>query len=238
MWAVIPVKNLANAKQRLAEALDPAERRRLFRCMFEDVLVTVSKARGLAGIVVVTRDGVAAEIALERGARVLRENQNRGQSAAVGHAAAVLAGEGVAGILTLPGDVPLVTEEEIAAVLDAHGGAHGGAPALTIVPARDGRGSNCMALTPPDIIPFHFGNDSFRPHLDEVRRRGIVARVLELPGLGLDIDSPADLRELLRRPGAGATRAYLETSGIAARLETLETLETSVAPALAAEVSA
>lgn len=235
MWAVIPVKDLANAKQRLAEALDPSERRRLFRCMFEDVLATVSRARRLAGVMVVTRDATAAEIARERGARVLREDQNRGQSAAVGHAAAVLADEGVAGMLTLPGDVPLVTEEEIAAVLDAHGGAHGAAPALSIVPARDGRGSNCMALTPPAVIPFHFGDDSFLPHLEEARRRGIAARVLELPGLGLDIDSPADLRELLRRPGAGAVHAYLETSGIAARLETPQT---SVAPSLAAEVSA
>ena len=235
MWAVIPVKDMANAKQRLAEVLDPSERRRLFRCMFEDVLATVSRARRLAGVMVVTRDGAAAEIAQERGARVLRDDQNRGQSAAVGHAAAVLAGEGVAGMLTLPGDVPLVTEEEIAAVLGAHGGAHGAAPALSIVPARDGRGSNCMALTPPGAIPFRFGDDSFLPHLDEARRRGITARVLELPGLGLDIDTPADLRELLRRPGAGATRAYLETSGIAVRLRSFET---SVAPVLAAEVSA
>ncbi len=230
MWAVIPVKDLANAKQRLAGVLDPSERRRLFRCMFEDVLATVSRARRLAGVMVVTRDGAAAEIAAECGARVLREDQNRGQSAAVGHAAAVLAGEGVAGMLTLPGDVPLVTEEEIAAVLNAHGGA----PALSIVPARDGRGSNCMALTPPGAIPFRFGDDSFLPHLDEARRRGIAARVLELPGLGLDIDTPADLRELLRRPGAGAAGAYLQTSGIAARLRSFET---SVAPVLAAEVS-
>ena len=234
MWAVIPVKDLANAKQRLAEVLDRSERRRLFRCMLEDVLATVSKARGLAGIVVVTRDGVAAEIARERGARVLSEDHNRGQSAAVGHAAAVLAGEGVEGILTLPGDVPLVTAEEIEAVLDAHGGAHGGAPAVSIVPTRDGRGSNCIALTPPDAISFYFGDDSFQPHLEAARQRGIAARVVELPGLGLDIDTPADLRELMRRPGAGSARAYLETSGIAARLGTSET---TVAIPLAAEVS-
>ena len=133
MWAVIPIKDLTNAKQRLAEALDPSERRRLFRCMFEDVLATVSRVRRLAGVMVVTRDSAAAEIAKARRARVLREDHNRGQSAAVGHAAAVLAGEGVASMLTLPGDVPLVTEEEIAAILDAHGAA----PALSIVPARD-----------------------------------------------------------------------------------------------------
>jgi 2-phospho-L-lactate guanylyltransferase len=138
-------------------------------------------------------------------------------------------------MLTLPGDVPLVTEEEIAVVLDAHGGAHGAAPALSIVPARDGRGSNCMALTPAGVIPFHFGDDSFLLHLEEARRCGIEVRILELPGLGLDIDTPADLRELLRRPGAGAVHAYLETSDIAARLESYETF---VAPSLAVEVSA
>ena len=109
---------------------------------------------------------------------MLSEDHNRGQSAAVGHAAAVLAGEGVEGILTLPGDVPLVTAEEIEAVLDAHGGAHGGAPAVSIVPARDGRGSNCIALTPPRRHFFLFRRRQLPAPISKRRASAALRRAL------------------------------------------------------------
>ena len=37
-WAILPVKGLDTAKQRLSDALAPDERRDLFRAMIEDVL--------------------------------------------------------------------------------------------------------------------------------------------------------------------------------------------------------
>ena len=233
MWAVIPVKDLADAKQRLASVLEPDERRRLFRAMFEDVLAAMADARRLAGVIVVTRDDEARRIAESHGARVIEEAENKGQSAAVGTAARLLAVEGAAGMVTLPGDLPLVTAAEIEAVLAAHGDA----PAMTIVPAGDRRGSNCIAVSPPDAIGFHFGDDSFRPHLREARERGIQPAVLELPGLGLDIDTADDLRVLLARPAAGRARAYLAENGIAARLASGAST-TRTAPDLAALLDA
>ena len=80
------------------------------------------------------------------------------------------------------------------------------------------RGSNCIAVTPPGLIPFSFGNDSFRPHLAAARARGVEPRILDLPGIGLDIDTPDDLRQLIARGGGTRTHAYLASSGIAARL--------------------
>jgi 2-phospho-L-lactate guanylyltransferase (CobY/MobA/RfbA family) len=44
----------------------------------------------------------------------------------------------------------------------------------------------------------------------------VEPRILRLPGLGLDIDTPDDLRELLARGAGGATGAFLAASGIAA----------------------
>lgn len=215
MWAVLPVKDLVGAKQRLASVLSPLERRNLFRAMVEDVLATLSNVAGLDGIAVVSRDPVVATLAQAYGARLIEEHENGGQTAAVTAAAARLAAEGVDGLLAVPGDVPLATPLEIVEVLARHGAA----PAMTIVPARDQQGSNCIACSPPDAIGFRFGDGSFRRHLQAARRRGISARVIHAPGLGLDIDTPADLELLLSRPGNTRAHRYLDVGGIAARLQ-------------------
>lgn len=214
MWAVLPAKDLVDAKQRLADALSPPERRLLFRTMYEDVLSVLAEVPGLDGIAVITRDEEAAAVAKSYGARIITEAENQGQTAAVEAAVATLIADGVASIMTFPGDAPLITRDEIDVVL----GAHGDAPAMTIVPAHDRRGSNCIALSPPNLIPFSFGNDSFKPHLAAARARGVEPVILDLPGIALDIDTPDDLRQLIHRPAATRTHAYLDASGIAARL--------------------
>jgi 2-phospho-L-lactate guanylyltransferase len=48
-------------------------------------------------------------------------------------------------------------------------------------------------MSPPDVVPLRFGDDSFFPHLEAARGRGIAPTVLHLPGIALDIDNPADL---------------------------------------------
>lgn len=214
MWAVLPVKNFVSANQRLAGVLTPFERRALAQAMVEDVLTTLSEVAALDGILVVSRDPKAVALSRRYGVRLMVEDGNRGQTAAVMAAAATLAAERVDGLFAVPGDVPLATAAEIDEVLARHGPA----PSMTIVPARDEQGSNCIACSPPDAISFRFGHDSFVRHLEAARLEGIVPRVVHLPGLGLDIDTPADLACLLSRPGKARAQAYLTANGIAARL--------------------
>ena len=45
IWAIVPVKNLARAKQRLAGLLDAVERQRLGLAMLEDVLKALAGAK-------------------------------------------------------------------------------------------------------------------------------------------------------------------------------------------------
>lgn len=213
VWAVIPVKPFAEAKRRLAGVLPEAARRDLARAMFADVLAAVTATPGLAGVVVVTREGEAAALARAAGALALHEDAAEGQSAAVGRAAAALEGQN-ATLLTVPGDLPLLAAEDVGTLLAAHGDACG----LTMVPARDGDGTNAMVLAPPRALPFRFGAGSFHRHLDEARRAGLPVRVLELARVGLDIDTPADLAELARRGARGRTATVLARAAIADRL--------------------
>jgi 2-phospho-L-lactate guanylyltransferase len=208
--AVVPAKDTGEAKQRLAGARPPAFRRALALAMVEDVLEALAAVAELDGIVVVTVDPAVVGIAGRYGARVLGEDASSGHTAAVAAAAGVLAREGCAGMLTLPGDVPLVTPAEIGALLAGHGAA----PAFSIVPAHDGRGSNAVVCSPPDVVPLAFGDDSFQPHLRAAEGRGLRPRVVELAGIGLDIDRAEDLERFMRRPSR--TRTWDLVAGVRA----------------------
>ena len=194
IFAVVPVKEFFGAKQRLAGFMAPEQRRALAAAMAEDVLEVLASVGGLAGIVVVTCDPLAMGLAERVGARIMTEDARAGQTSAVGAAQRALAREGRGGMLMLPGDIPLVSADEVAAVLAAHAPR----PAFTIVPAHDGRGSNAILCSPPDVVPLRFGDDSFAPHLAAARRQGIEPTVLRLRGIGMDIDNPADIARCLR----------------------------------------
>jgi 2-phospho-L-lactate guanylyltransferase len=216
VWAVVPVKELTGAKQRLSSCLSPEERRALATTMLEDVLDAVSAVRELAGVLVVTVDPVATSLATRYGARIATEGAREGHTGAVAAVARLLVREGQTGMMTLPGDIPRLSLAEIAATLTAHGAA----PAFTIVPAHDDLGSNMIVCSTPDAVPLRFGEDSFYPHLDAARERGIDPLVIRQPGIGMDIDHPVDLVAFLKMSPRVPTRTltFLEQSGIAGRL--------------------
>ena len=202
LWAVVPVKKVDRAKERLAPMLRPETRRALALAMFEDVLAALTATPGIAGLIVVTVDVAARRLAATYGARLIEAGARDGHTGAVTAAASVLAAEGRAGMLTLPGDIPLVTPAEVAGVVAAHPPA----PAFTIVPSHDERGSNAIACSPPNAVPLRFGEDSFYPHLRAAEACGIRPNVVHLPGIALDIDSPEDVVSFMRTPSL--TRAW------------------------------
>lgn len=213
IWAVIPVKDFALAKQRLAHAYSPHFRRRLARAMLCDVLIALRDAEGLAGIVVVTADPEAALLAQQYNARILFERELRGLNAAVAEAAAGLGAERRAGMMVLPGDIPSVTSSEISAFVAAHGEGR----AVSLVPAHDRCGTNALLVSPPQLMTFSYGPMSFPLHKISAEELGIEPRVHDLadfPGFGLDVDTPDEVYRLsCLRPGS-PTRQVLVEQGV------------------------
>ena len=76
---------------------------------------------------------------------------------------------------------------------------------MAIVPDRHGTGTNALVLAPPGSIRPAFGEGSRDRHVAAAREAGIPFAVEEVPSLGLDLDTPADVvaltRELASRPG-------------------------------------
>ncbi len=211
VFAAVPVKDLVNAKQRLVPALDAGERSRLAHAMLEDVLQALATA--LAGSVhVVTTDALVMEIAARYGARCLVEPGNRGHTEAVAFAQRAAHARGAARFLTIPGDVPCVTPEEIALVCAAT------SPGVAFVPSLSGFGTNAVLLAPPDAMPLKFGEPSFDNHVVAARARGLAPVIHRLPGIGLDIDAPEDLALLLERGPRTRSAALVASWGFPARL--------------------
>ena len=205
IWAVVPIKETEFAKQRLAHLFSQSFRRRLALAMCADVMRAVASVPELKAVVVVTQDPAVIGIAAQFGAQVWTEGARDGHTGAVTAAAHRLGLTGTS-MLTLPGDVPLLTPADIRQVLQAHRSGRG----FTIVPARDEQGSNAVLCSPADAVPLRFGPNSFFPHLVAARRCGLEPTVVELPAIALDLDEPSDIAEFMKIPSTTATRRLLD----------------------------
>ena len=83
IWAVVPIKELDGAKQRLAPLLTPAQRRALIEVMMSEVLEAVITTPSLAGVMVVTVDAHATALAKRLGARVVTDGARDGHTGSV-----------------------------------------------------------------------------------------------------------------------------------------------------------
>jgi 2-phospho-L-lactate guanylyltransferase len=205
--ALIPVKELATAKARLAPVLDEGARRDLALAMLRDVLEAALACRALDGAVIVSRDETVRGMARDHGTEATA--QPGGLNEALTSAAEKLRGRAER-LLVLAADLPRADPASMTAVVAANAD-------VVVVPSGDG-GTNALLL-PPGAIAFQYGRNSAARHVaaaEAARRRTLR---LELDMLALDIDTPADLERLRdlakgRQPVGRHTLAALERSGL------------------------
>lgn len=219
MWAIVPLKSLEAAKRRLAGMLSAAERRDLMLAMARDVLTALCQARQLSGILIVSRTPEADALAQTFSTERFAESPDADLPEALTQASAYLTRHfGARGVMVIPADVPLIRAAEIDDLLAGHVAMAEKRGAVTVVPDGDNLGTNCLVLSPPDVIGFVFDGKSFRPHVDAAFARGLTPRIVQSRGFALDIDTEDDLRHLLEAGQPGQTCTFLEKSGIAGRL--------------------
>ena len=210
--AVLPVKSFSRAKQRLGEAIGGREREELAAAMVADVLDALAAVHEIDDVVVVTAEPLAARAAEDAGAIVVDDPEEAGQSAAAARGVDTALVRGAGRVLLVPGDCPAIDPREVSALLGRRGG-------VVIVPDRHGSGTNALLLEPPQVMPPSFGAGSFARHAALARAAGAEVKVAELPSLGLDVDTPADLAALrtaldARPDTAARTRAVLHAATV------------------------
>src|SRR5437867_1736389 len=137
-YALVPVKDLTQAKARLSPLLSPSERHMLAAAMLEDVLKAL-QASTVERIALVTTDPHALSLASQGGFEVIDEGTGRGETGAVELAVKVCRKRGASSLAVIPGDIPLLTAADVDCVMK-HGRKHD----VVIVPSWDSRGTNAV----------------------------------------------------------------------------------------------
>ena len=178
---LIPMKAFADAKGRLAGAVDADGRADLARTMASTV---VAAAAPLPVTVVCDDDGVDAW-ARWVGAAVIRVH-GPGLNRAVEAGVAALAADGVSQVVIAHADLPRATRLDHCAATQG----------ITLVPDRNLDGTPVLSVPTDAGFRFAYGPGSYAAHVAEAERLGLPWRSLHDPDLAFDVDDPADLEGL------------------------------------------
>src|SRR5580704_6908469 len=212
---LLPVKDLRNAKQRLVGILSVEERFALAHSMLADTVRAMSGVHRADKIFVVTNYDPAMRAARENGWHILAEERQISESVSVDDASHRIESLGFTAVLRIPLDLPLIQSRDIDDLLAIDFAA----PAVVIVPSRDGTGTNAILRTPPALFPSHFGSGSFAKHCAEADSAHAQIHHRRNPRVEMDVDDESDLHALLQHDLAGThTGVFLNDSGIAQRL--------------------
>lgn len=201
LWALVPLKNLASAKTRLANALTGPERRALVMAMARDVTAALANSRAVERVILVSdipdlprRLGVPGVVShIGTGVRGLNED--------LGDAALWAGTQGATHVLIAHADLPLLTP----ALVDRFVGPAGGdglAGGLRAACCKHGTGTNLLLAPLPLPLPLVFGSGSLAHFRSIATAAGIDFEVRRDPMLAQDIDESSDyevLQGLCRR---------------------------------------
>jgi 2-phospho-L-lactate guanylyltransferase len=187
-WAIVPVKPLRRGKSRLAGILTEDERTDLNRALLQHTLQILSELKEVDEVLVVSRDPQVLTIARNYGARTVREDGQPELNTALKRATVIAQVYATRGVLVLPADLPLISREDALALVERATDP----PVVVIAPDRHGKGTNALLISPAGLIEYDFGENSFQRHCDLVKKAGARLEVVNLPSLGLDLDSPED----------------------------------------------
>jgi 2-phospho-L-lactate guanylyltransferase len=188
-WAIVPVKPLGRGKSRLAGVLTQEERLDLNSQLLTHTVDILREIPEIEHVLVVSRDQSALSLARAHGARTVQENGAPELNIALTRATMVAKSYATRGVLIIPSDLPMITKEDVYAMLDRVQEP----PVVVVAPDRKKEGTHALLVCPVGLIEYDYGPKSFERHCESARQAGARLEICELPSLALDMDLPEDL---------------------------------------------
>jgi 2-phospho-L-lactate/phosphoenolpyruvate guanylyltransferase len=190
VWAIVPVKPLSRAKSRLTGELMPDQREQLAAGLLARTVRLLVPLPQIQGVLVISRDSKALAMVRELGAQTVQESGTPELNSALLRATQVLRAWGADAALVVPADIPLLTPEDVAGVVNL--GRYNNS--VVIAPDRHEQGTNLLLVRPPGAIPYAFGPGSFAEHQRLARAANASVMVYRSEHAALDVDTSSDLQ--------------------------------------------
>jgi 2-phospho-L-lactate guanylyltransferase len=214
VWAIVPVKPFRYSKSRLAHILSADERSELTGQMLRRTLDILAAMPAIDRTLVVSRDPGVLKLARLHEAMTYEESDKQDLNMALTRAAHITAAQKADCALILPADLPFLTPEDVASVLEAASpeSCNGGNGYLSrrrgmaICSDHEGDGTNALLVCPPTGFTFQYGPGSYQRHLDEADRLGLAQCIVDAPGIRFDLDTEQDYQDYVARREHSLTR--------------------------------
>ena len=190
-FIIVPFKNYKSAKSRMRKDLSDKETEKIVENMLRHVLTEVSKSQMSDASFLITKDEEAISLAKQIGVETIEEKEQINESTSVDLATKILIRRGATSVLRIPGDLPLLTYNDIDIVFRESIETN----SCILVPSKSGKGTNAILRRPPDIIKSCFGEDSLRKHKKEFDRKQVQYKIVKNKNIELDLDCLEDLQE-------------------------------------------
>lgn len=221
IWALVPVKNFAFAKSRLASVLSTEDRHALALAMTLDVATALKRSRTVARVVMVSDIPALNRLIGMDGIKHFDTRRARGLNEDLASAASWAGAQGATHVLIVHADLPRLTPQAIDRFVTEGGDAS--ASLMRAAACKQGSGTNLLLASVPLPLPLVFGKNSLARFYRAAAATDVVVEVIHDTSLAGDIDEPDDFRALLlaytRGELAGRATADFLRAAAAAHLQ-------------------
>ena len=188
--AIIPIKRLTEGKSRLAPIFRKLQRKRIVKSVFEIVLREVLKSN-FKKVWIISNDNLikAKYGSISRVELLFDEHYDLNTTLQAKFRIAAL--QSLVPVY-LPGDLPLITSNDINNILQKSLGGRN----LTIIPDRKWKGTNCLVVPKhlvEDFVPL-LGKLSYYSHLSQAKLNSWPITTFEVFSVSNDLDTVEDLK--------------------------------------------
>lgn len=213
--ALVPLNALDAVKSRLRPGLDDGNRRALVLWLAHRVCDALSDSGVIDRIGIVSPDPLALAPFAPWGPYAPRQpvtplrTEGRGLNEDLEQGRRWALEEGAHQVLVILADLPFFSAGTVREVAQRARAAEA-RPYVLLAPDRAEQGTNVLLLRPADALPFAFGLESLSRHTALARERGIEPDFYRSAATSFDVDTPADVRELVAQ-GAWRPAAWPST---------------------------